>query len=131
MSYSQNAPDNEKNMICEKMGVKNLTSNSRYLGLLWILEGPKNIFSLLSRIEYGRSLKGGRRSVYLELAMTLIKSIAQAIPNYIMSCYKIPEGCCKNIEACLPNFGGDHVTQAGRCTGLVGTDWEEQRTEEI
>jgi hypothetical protein len=30
---------------------------------------------------------------------TLIKAVAQAIPNYIMSCYKIPEGCCKDIDS--------------------------------
>lgn len=35
---------------------------------------------------------------------TLIKSIAQAIPNYIMSCYKIPTGCCDNIESMLAKF---------------------------
>jgi hypothetical protein len=35
---------------------------------------------------------------------TLIKAVAQAIPSYIMSCYKIPEGCCANIESMLSNF---------------------------
>lgn len=35
---------------------------------------------------------------------TLIKSIAQAIPNYIMSCYKLPESCCKDIETMLSKF---------------------------
>ncbi|PNX75922.1 ribonuclease H [Trifolium pratense] len=35
---------------------------------------------------------------------TLIKAVAQAIPNYIMSCYKIPEGCCNNIESMLSKF---------------------------
>jgi hypothetical protein len=35
---------------------------------------------------------------------TLIKAVAQAIRNYIMSCYKIPEGCCNNIESMLSKF---------------------------
>lgn len=35
---------------------------------------------------------------------TLIKAIAQAIPNYIMSCYKFPESCCKDIETMLAKF---------------------------
>jgi hypothetical protein len=35
---------------------------------------------------------------------TLIKSIVQAIPNYIMNCYKLPSGCCDNIEAMLAKF---------------------------
>lgn len=30
--------------------------------------------------------------------------MAQAIPNYIMSCYKIPEGCCHDIESLIAKF---------------------------
>lgn len=35
---------------------------------------------------------------------TLIKAIAQVVPNYIMSCYKFPEGTCHDIEAMIANF---------------------------
>lgn len=35
---------------------------------------------------------------------TLMKAVARAIPNYIMSCYKIPEDCCKDIDSILAKF---------------------------
>lgn len=35
---------------------------------------------------------------------TLIKPIAQSISNYIMSCFKIPEGTCKEIETLVAKF---------------------------
>ncbi|XP_058784603.1 uncharacterized mitochondrial protein AtMg00310-like [Vicia villosa] len=34
----------------------------------------------------------------------LIKVVAQAIPTYIMSCYRIPENVCKEIESMLEKF---------------------------
>ncbi|XP_045830830.1 uncharacterized mitochondrial protein AtMg00310-like [Trifolium pratense] len=35
---------------------------------------------------------------------TLIKVVAQEIPNYILSCYKMPVGCCKDINSMLAKF---------------------------
>ena len=35
---------------------------------------------------------------------TLIKAVAQAIPNYILSCYKMPVGCWRNIDMMLARF---------------------------
>lgn len=34
----------------------------------------------------------------------LIKAVAQSIPNYITSCYKMPLGCCQQIDAMLRRF---------------------------
>jgi hypothetical protein len=34
----------------------------------------------------------------------LIKSVAQAIPIYSMSCFKLPRGLCKHINSLLRNF---------------------------
>lgn len=34
----------------------------------------------------------------------LIKATAQAIPNYVMSCFKIPIGCCLKTEQIIRNF---------------------------
>ena len=34
----------------------------------------------------------------------LIKAVAQAIPTYSMSCFKLPRGLCKNIDGVLRDF---------------------------
>lgn len=39
----------------------------------------------------------------------LIKSIAQAIPNYIMSCFAIPKAICEKIESTISNFWRDGI----------------------
>ena len=36
----------------------------------------------------------------------LIKAVAQAIPTYVMSVFKLPSILCDNIQKSLQNFGG-------------------------
>lgn len=34
----------------------------------------------------------------------LIKSVAQAIPTYIMSCFQLPDGICEKMRAIVSNY---------------------------
>ena len=34
----------------------------------------------------------------------LIKAVAQAIPTYTMSCFKIPDSLCDNLTSMIRNF---------------------------
>ena len=34
----------------------------------------------------------------------LIKSVAQSIPTYTMSCFKVPKGWCEDIQAMVANY---------------------------
>jgi hypothetical protein len=95
----------EGNIICNKIGVKAVTSHTRYLGLPVIFgRSKKEVFSFVQD-RIWKKLKGWKEKCLSRAGKeTLIKAVAQAIPNYIMSCYKIPEGCCNNIESMLSKF---------------------------
>jgi hypothetical protein len=47
---------------------------------------------------------------------TMLKSVAQAIPTYIMSCFQIPENICNRMRATISNhwwgFEGGKKTMA-------------------
>jgi hypothetical protein len=105
VSYSRNMPENEKILICNKIGVKVVTSHSRYLGLPVLFgRSKKEIFSFV-KDRVWKKIKGWKEKCLSRAGKeTLIKAVAQAIPNYIMSCYKIPIGCCKDIEGMLAKF---------------------------
>ncbi|PNY16580.1 ribonuclease H, partial [Trifolium pratense] len=105
VSFSRNLPTIEKNMICNKIDVKAVTNHSKYLGLPVIFgRSKKEIFASVQE-RIWKKIKGWKEKCLSRAGKeTLIKSVAQAIPNYIMSCYKLPTGCCDNIEAMLAKF---------------------------
>lgn len=104
-SFIRNVLEMDKNMICNRMVVKTMKAHSRYLGLpIPFGRFKKAIFSfVIDRIS--KKLKGWREKCLSRAGMeTLIKAIAQAIPNYIMGCLKFPEGYCKEIESMIVRF---------------------------
>ncbi|WJX27814.1 hypothetical protein P8452_16597 [Trifolium repens] len=104
-SFSQNVPIIDKNSICNMMGVKAVEAQSRYLGFpIPFGRSKKVIFSfVMDRIW--KKVKGWKERCLSKAGKeTLIKAVAQAIPNYILSCYKMPIGCCKEINAMLAKF---------------------------
>ena len=48
----------------------------------------------------------------------LIKAMAQALPTYTISCFKLPIELCHEIEALIKNFFGVKGERAERSIGL-------------
>ncbi|XP_024641304.1 uncharacterized protein [Medicago truncatula] len=105
VSYSRNMSEIEKNMICDRIDVKVVTSHSTYLGLPVIFgRSKKEIFSFV-KDRVWKKIKGWKEKCLSRAGKeTLIKAVAQAIPTYTMSCYKFPVWCCDDIEAMLAKF---------------------------
>lgn len=85
-------------MIHNSMGIKIVISQSRYLGLLVDLGRSKTEVFYLVVCHIWKKVKGWKEG-FLSRAgnEVLIKSVAQAIPTYIVSCFKILDGVCKEI----------------------------------
>jgi hypothetical protein len=81
-------PENEKIMICNKIGVKIVTFHSKYLGLPVVFgRSKKEVFSFV-KDRVWKKIKGWKEKCLSRAGKeTLIKAVAQAIPKYIMSCY--------------------------------------------
>ncbi|CAJ2652835.1 unnamed protein product [Trifolium pratense] len=105
VSFSQNVRNEEKEMIRNRMGVKTVDNHSKYLGLPVVFGRSKKLIFSLVIDRVWKKVKGWKEN-YLSRAgkEILIKAVAQAIPNYIMSCYKLPESCCQEIESMLAKF---------------------------
>ena len=50
----------------------------------------------------------------------LIKTVAQTIPTYSMSLFKLPRSLYDNINSLVENIGGDNIKMKGRFIGLIG-----------
>lgn len=64
----------------------------------------KEVFSfVIERIW--KKLKGWKEKVLSGVGREiLIKLVVQEILNYIISCYKFPEGCCEHIKRMITKF---------------------------
>jgi hypothetical protein len=104
-SFSQNVQTEEKNMICNMMGAKAVEAQSRYLGFpIPFGRSKKVVFSAVMNRVW-KKVKGWKERFLSRAGKeTLIKAVAQAIPNYILSCYKMPIGCCREIYSILAKF---------------------------
>jgi ribonuclease HI len=105
VSFSQNVRNVDKDMICNRMGVKTVDTHSKYLGLPVVFGRSKKLIFSLVIDRIWKKLKGWKESCLSRAGKEiLIKAVAQAIPNYIMGYYKLPESCCQEIESMLAKF---------------------------
>jgi len=104
-SFSRNVLEADKNTICNMMGAKTVATHNRYLGLPVVFGRSKKVIFSFVKDRVWKKLKGWKERCLSRAGKeVLIKAVAQAIPNYVMTCFKIPDGCCKEIEAMLANF---------------------------
>lgn len=92
--------------IKEILGSKDMGVAAIYLGNSLVF-GRNNLkeFHFLKESIKGR-LEGWNKHFLLKARKaTLIKSVVQAIPNYTMSTYLLPNNVCEDLDACVRKFG--------------------------
>jgi hypothetical protein len=116
-SFSRNVLEADSQFICNMMGAKTVAAQNRYLGLPVVFGRSKKVIFSFVKDRVWKKLKGWKERCLSRAGKeVLIKSVAQAIPNYVMSCFRIPEGCCQEIESMLARFwwGANEGTQKMR-----------------
>ena len=87
------------------LGVNEVEAHVRYLGLPALVgRSKKLIFSFLKE-RIWKKLKGWKEKALSNAGKeVLIKSITQAIPTYVMSCYALPKTFCEEIQSMISRF---------------------------
>lgn len=76
-----------------------------YLGMPEKIHGSKtHVFSFFQERMNGRINNWFRRLLSRGGKEVQIKSVAQATPSYVMSCYLVPQGVCKKLSATVARF---------------------------
>lgn len=100
VSFSANVSANTRECLQNKMNFKVVGSHSKYSGLPVVFSRKKNeVFSLVIDRVW-KKVKGWKEGLLSRAG----KEVAKSIPTYIMSCYRIPESCCKEIENMFARF---------------------------
>jgi hypothetical protein len=103
--FSANTKSEVKASIQSILGIPTEALGEKYLGLPTALgrntNGPFDFIG--ERIR--NSVAGwGERQMSCAARGVLLKSVAQAIPTYSMSCFKLPSKLCQKITSYISNF---------------------------
>ena len=105
ISFSRNTPTDRQNLLQGWMNVKAVENHSKYLGLpTFVGRSKRQVFDFIQERVW-KKLKGWKETMLSQAGQeVLIKSVAQAIPTYIMGCFLIPQGLCDHIESLISRF---------------------------
>src|ERR1044072_1409032 len=110
LSFSRNVADTSIDQLSELLGVKAVDSYDKYLGLPTVIGKSKSQVFAFVKERVWKKLKGWKEKALSRAGReVLIKSVVQAIPAYIMSCFAMPITLCHEIETMISRFswGGD------------------------
>ena len=84
------------------LGVQVVQQYKKYLGLpSFIGKGKKASFDNIKQRVW-KKLQGWEGKLLSQVGReVLIKAVAQALPTYTMSCFKLPTGLCHEIEGLI------------------------------
>ena len=103
--FSHNTPQNVQNDIKQCFGVEVIQQHETYLGLSSLVGRSKqNTFRALKE-RLNNKLSGWKEKMLSQAGKEiLIKSVAQAIPTYTMSVFKLPDTLCDEMTSMVHSF---------------------------
>lgn len=86
-------------------GAQVIKQHERYLGLPALVgQGKRKAFNFI-KDQVGRKIAGWKgRLMSNTRREILIKAVAQATPTYMMSCFKLPESLCSDLNSMIRRF---------------------------
>jgi hypothetical protein len=103
--FSRHVREDIRDSIHQILPMQRVNHFSKYLGLPAHIGRSKNQIFQFIQDRVWKKLKGWKeRNLSSAGRVTLIKSVAQAIPTYFMSCFLLPKGLCDKIESQICNF---------------------------
>ncbi|XP_050207714.1 uncharacterized protein LOC126657122 [Mercurialis annua] len=105
MFFSTGVAQNHRTELAEMLGFRVVDYFKKYLGMPTLVgRSKKPIFAFLKERLHKRVL--GWKEKFLSKAgrEVLIKSIAQSIPTYVMSCFALPVTFCNEMRSIISKF---------------------------
>ncbi|XP_021751245.1 uncharacterized protein LOC110716900 [Chenopodium quinoa] len=105
VAFSRGVPVDRRGEIVSTLGVREVEKHNKYLGLPTIIRrSKKEIFARLKE-RLWKSLNVWNNKLLSKPGKeVLIKEVAQAIPTYMMSIFKIPDGVIDEFHTMLCKF---------------------------
>lgn len=113
--FNKNTPRATQEEIQRRFGAPVIRQHEKYLGLPSLVgRSKRNTFNDL-KDKLGSKLSGWKEKLLSNVGKEiLIKSVAQAIPSYTMSCFKLLDALCDELTGMVQHFWwGQHENHNG------------------
>ncbi|KAK9990735.1 hypothetical protein SO802_025720 [Lithocarpus litseifolius] len=103
--FSSNTSREIQEEIKNRFGAQVIRQHEKYLGLPSLVgRNKRNSFNAIKE-KLSKKLAGWKEKLLSKAGKeVLIKAVAQAIPTYTMSCFKIPDSLCNELTSMIRNF---------------------------
>ena len=109
MSFGRGLQQHRKEVIIQELDIREVLVQDKYLELPTHIGKSKKKAFLSIKDRIGKRLAGWmNRLVSWAGREVLIKAVAQAIPTYAMSIFKLPKDLCSSIQALINRFWWSH-----------------------
>ena len=103
--FGSHCPTEIKQKVMDSLNVHNESIHSSYLGMpTYVGQSKMNAFNFITEKVWKRVQGWSDRPLSRDGKEVMIKSVAQAIPTYIMSCFQLPDGICEKMRATVSNY---------------------------
>ncbi|XP_074301324.1 uncharacterized protein LOC141632703 [Silene latifolia] len=109
VSFSRSVKEGSRNNIAGCLGVEIVEEQERYLGLPTVVGRSKKPISNIIRDKLNKRLQGWRGKTLSRAGReVLIKAVANSLPTYVMSIFKLPANFCDELRSIVSRFWWGH-----------------------
>lgn len=103
--FSPNTSNADRFSVCSLLGVREIEKPGKYLGMpMYVGKDKAGVFGFLNDRMEKKLQNWCNTELSKEGKIVLLKSVAQAIPNFWMSMFLIPESLCNGMEKKMNSF---------------------------
>ncbi|KAH9649947.1 transcriptional corepressor LEUNIG-like protein [Citrus sinensis] len=103
--FSPNTPGNIREAIKHIFNLSVVSHHEQYLGLPSMLGRSKKFFFNTLKARLWHKIKDWKTKLFPSIGKeVLIKAVAQAIPTYVMSVFKLPLSFCDDLQKIITQF---------------------------
>ncbi|XP_027172745.1 uncharacterized protein LOC113772350 [Coffea eugenioides] len=103
--FSKNMDCAQRGEVCQALGGMMEAKQGKYFGLPMVVSRTKDQIFGFVRESIKRRLQNWKNKFLSSAGKgIMLKTVAMAMPTYVMSCFKLPRKLCKDISALMANF---------------------------
>ncbi|XP_074303811.1 uncharacterized protein LOC141638297 [Silene latifolia] len=109
VSFSKGVDGGRRSLVVARLGVIEVEEHARYLGLPTVIGRSKKVIMDIIRDKLCKKLQGWRGKILSRAGKEiLIKAVANSLPTYVMSVFKIPSNFCNELRSIVSKFWWGH-----------------------